>query len=58
MHFHISFMEPRNGGPYWRMIADLNPSIAVEADTSTFEESLQQVVPADLYADSKVFGDR
>jgi coproporphyrinogen III oxidase len=58
MHFHISWMEPRNGKPYWRMIADLNPAIPNSAATAIFEKSLQKVVSADLYADSKIFGDR
>jgi coproporphyrinogen III oxidase len=58
MHFHISWMEPAKGKPYWRMIADLNPAIPDATAVATFEKSLKSVVPADLYEDSKIFGDK
>ena len=60
MHFHISFMEPRQGKPYWRMIADLNPAIPEVEDTNTFTTALENVqhMSTSLYDDSKVFGNK
>ena len=60
MHFHLSFMEPRKGLPYWRMIADLNPSIEVPEDTAKFAQAIKEVEhmsPA-LYSDAREFGDK
>jgi coproporphyrinogen III oxidase len=58
MHFHISRTQPRNGAGYWRMIADLNPSIPYAEDKAEFDASLQKVVPAKLYKEAVDFGDR
>jgi coproporphyrinogen III oxidase len=58
MHFHVSFAELRKTPSYFRMIADLNPSIPDEAATQRFEDSLKQVVPASLFDDGKTFGDK
>jgi coproporphyrinogen III oxidase len=60
MHFHISYMEPRGRTPYWRMIADLNPSIASDVDTATFAAALSTVdhMSSGLYADAREFGDK
>mmetsp|Transcript_120218 Transcript_120218/g.340668 ORF Transcript_120218/g.340668 Transcript_120218/m.340668 type:complete len:414 (-) Transcript_120218:225-1466(-) len=58
MHFHISYIETRAGQPFWRMIADLNPSIENRSDTARFEEALQSAVPGALYSDAKAFGDK
>jgi coproporphyrinogen III oxidase len=64
MHFHMSYTVPRNRAgeevrqPYWRMIADLNPSIAVAEDTAAFEKNLRAVVPPALVDDSIYFGDK
>ncbi len=49
MHFHLSYMEPRGaarGGPYWRMIADLNPSNPRAADTAAFEAAMAGALAA------------
>jgi len=43
MHMHISWTEMRDGKGYWRIMADLNPSIAYDEDISRFESTLQQV---------------
>lgn len=41
VHMHFSFTEMRDGKGYWRMMADLNPSNAVPADTERFIEALR-----------------
>ncbi len=41
IHIHFSWTEMRDGSGYWRMMADLNPSIPNEASTALFEESLK-----------------
>lgn len=46
--------------PYWRMIADLNPSIEVPEDTAKFAQAIKEVEhmsPA-LYSDAREFGDK
>lgn len=57
LHFHISYMQPREGKPYWRMIADLNPAIQNPSATVKFENALKGVVPPRLYPIAKDFGD-
>ena len=60
MHFHISFMEPKKGKAYWRLIADLNPAIPRAEDEQIFSQAVQQVphLSKVLYADAKQFGDK
>jgi len=58
MHFHISWTKLRNKPGTWRMIADLNPAIPDPKATAAFHDSLQAVVPPQLYAEAKDFGDR
>lgn len=58
MHFHMSYIEMRGKEPFWRMIADLNPSIENPEDTAKFESVLRSVVPGKLYTDAKDFGDK
>jgi len=58
MHFHMSYIEPSTGTPYWRMIADLNPSIEDSEGKAQFESALRTVVPDALYRDGKAFGDK
>ena len=41
VHIHISWTEMRDGSGYWRLMADLNPSIENKSDTQAFEESLK-----------------
>jgi len=71
LHLHISYMEPRTASPYWRMIADLNPSIPCDADKERFASALapaavggaaggggvRRLTP-ELRADAVAFGDR
>lgn len=42
MHMHISWTEMRDGKGYWRIMADLNPSIAYDEDISRFESALKE----------------
>ncbi|WP_440877354.1 coproporphyrinogen III oxidase [Thalassotalea sp. PLHSN55] len=42
MHMHISWTELKNGKSYWRIMADLNPSIEDKADTDQFLAMLTQ----------------
>eukprot|EP01043_Picozoa_sp_COSAG02_P036624 COSAG02_NODE_2695_length_8214_cov_12.071842_1_plen_340_part_00 len=58
LHLHVSYMEPRGRPPYWRMIADLNPSIEDPAATNRFDAAMHSAMPTALYADSKLFGER
>ncbi len=41
VHIHISWTEMRDGRGYWRMMADLNPSIPAEADKKRFADAIQ-----------------
>lgn len=43
MHMHISWTEMRDGKGYWRIMGDLNPSIAYQEDIDRFEETLKFV---------------
>ncbi|MCK5829625.1 MAG: coproporphyrinogen III oxidase [Methylococcales bacterium] len=43
VHMHISWTEMKNGYGYWRMMADLNPAIANEADKALFDEKIKNV---------------
>jgi len=60
MHFHISYMEPRGKGGYWRLIADLNPSIPSSDDTAAFKANLGTIrhLDADIQEAAFLFGDR
>ena len=69
LHFHISYMEPRTGPGYWRMIADLNPA-ALEVDRHLLEDARPnslvlkdslaktQHMSSSLYKDALEFGDK
>ena len=41
MHMHISWTQMRDGSGYWRVMADLNPSIQNEDDKQTFDNMLE-----------------
>lgn len=43
MHMHLSFTEMRAGDGYWRLMADLNPSMPHDDDTARFRETLERV---------------
>lgn len=56
-HMHISFTQLRDGSSYWRVMADLNPSIYNEEDKNSFDLSLQKLTQ-ELYAEGKKQGDK
>jgi len=43
IHIHISLTELRDGKIYWRLMADLNPSIKNEQDEKIFTQSLKDL---------------
>lgn len=57
IHLHLSFTELRAGRGYWRVMADLNPSHAVAADTARFRDALRPVFGT-LAARAEAEGDR
>jgi coproporphyrinogen III oxidase len=57
VHMHFSFTELRDGTGYWRLMADLNPSIPYAADTERFVASLRAAAPAQ-YDYAAAQGDR
>ena len=56
-HMHISWTKRRDRSGYWRLMADLNPSLADAADTAAFADTLRNVAPA-LYDRAAAEGDR
>jgi len=46
VHIHISWTEMKSGQGYWRIMADLNPSIENKAATQQFFTALQGAAPA------------
>ena len=57
IHIHISLTELRDGKIYWRIMADLNPSILNEEDKNTFEKSLKDL-SGDNYTEGSLQGDK
>jgi len=59
MHMHISWTQMRDGEGYWRVMADLNPSLIGEsdADKKRFSEMLKEVT-GELYEEGAAQGDR
>lgn len=57
VHMHFSWTEMRDGSGYWRMMADLNPSIPESADKQTFEAALRTSAP-EQYDHASAQGDR
>jgi coproporphyrinogen III oxidase len=59
MHMHISWTQMRDGEGYWRVMADLNPSIIgeSESDKERFSNTLKQVT-GELYEEGAAQGDR
>lgn len=50
MHMHISWTEMKSGQGYWRIMADLNPSIPNSDDQALFETALRESVSPELYS--------
>ncbi|MDX8387347.1 MAG: coproporphyrinogen III oxidase [Ghiorsea sp.] len=46
VHIHISWTEMKSGQGYWRIMADLNPSIANKDATAQFLAAIKQAAPA------------
>lgn len=46
MHVHVSWTQMRDGHGYWRVMADLNPSIPREHDIARFVAALREAAPA------------
>ena len=57
VHIHISWTELKNGSGYWRVMADLNPSIENSADKNQFANKLKQAAPQQ-YVEAAAQGDR
>jgi coproporphyrinogen III oxidase len=57
LHLHTSFTEMRDGSGYWRVMADLNPSLPDEADRLAFSGALRRAAP-ELYDAAAAQGDR
>ena len=59
MHMHISWTQMRNGKGYWRIMADLNPSIISESDLDKkiFSATLKELT-GKLYEEGAAQGDR
>lgn len=45
MHMHISYSEPKDKKGYWRIMADLNPSIFYDEDAREFKKMLEDSAP-------------
>jgi coproporphyrinogen III oxidase len=57
MHMHISFTQMRDGACYWRLMADLNPSIIRNNDQKLFNEMLKNV-SGEYEKEGKAQGDK
>jgi len=57
VHIHISLTELRDGSSYWRLMADLNPSIAYEEDRIKFRDAMKKVAP-DTFKEAEQQGDK
>lgn len=57
VHMHVSWTELKDGKGYWRMMADLNPSIPNQEDKDRFIACLQEAAP-EQYPEASTQGDR
>ena len=57
MHMHISWTEMRDGSGYWRIMADLNPSLKNDVFQRDFEIALDRA-SGDYYEEGEEQGDR
>jgi coproporphyrinogen III oxidase len=46
IHLHVSWTAMRQGAAYWRVMADLNPSLPESTDAMRFADALRAVAPA------------
>lgn len=56
VHIHISWTEMKSGEGYWRMMADLNPSIENPVATQQFFDAMQKAAP-DQYEEGVAQGE-
>ena len=57
IHIHISWTELKSGRGYWRVMADLNPSIPNPEATAAFRACLQEAAP-NCYKEGSEQGDK
>lgn len=57
VHIHVSWTEMKGGRGYWRIMADLNPSIPRDEDREAFAEAMRQADP-ERWEDAFAQGDR
>lgn len=57
LHLHLSWTELKSGRGYWRIMADLNPSIPDQALKTRFEAALQAAA-GEYYSAAAAQGDR
>ncbi len=57
IHMHISWTEMKNGKGYWRMMADLNPSVFNASDKEAFDAVLR-LRGAEYYEEASAQGDK
>ena len=57
MHMHISWTEMKDSSGYWRIMADLNPSIAKPEQTKIFYNTLKDVT-GEYYEEGAAQGDK
>jgi coproporphyrinogen III oxidase len=57
VHIHISWTEMKSRTGYWRIMADLNPSIPSEMHKRQYVEALEKAAP-DQFTEAREQGDR
>lgn len=57
VHMHISWTETNEGNSYWRLMADLNPSIPYQEDKEKFRSVLSSLAP-DLLVTAEEQGEK
>lgn len=57
VHIHISFTKLRDNNSYWRVMADLNPSIFNEEDRVIFDKALH-VLSGNTYKEATLQGEK
>ena len=57
MHTHISFTELRDGKGYWRLMADLNPSLPAPDEKERFDAMLEETA-GETFDEGRAQGER
>ena len=57
IHIHVSWTELKEGSGYWRIMADLNPSMPNPEHTASFIQALKQAAP-EVFDEAMEQGDR